>query len=262
MYKVVKEGLTFDDVLLIPSKSDVLPKEIDISSHLTKKIKLNAPIMSAGMDTVTEAKMAIAVAVSYTHLTKIDVVELPQEVEDPFQDIDDHWAKDEIVKAYEAGLFGGMTDDSYGPDFNTTRGMIAAVLYRMSGEEYIDEETKFPDVKVGTYYNRAVAWGSDKKVIKGYDDGLFRPEKEITREELALLIYNYAVYKSMDVSNVEGMAIQEFSDYDKISDWSKTAVRYCLNAGIISGRTDGSFDPQGKATRAEAASMLVRFLEK
>ncbi len=62
MYKLVKEGLTFDDVLLIPAKSDVLPKDVDISTHLTKKIKLNAPIMSAGMDTVTEAKMAIAMA--------------------------------------------------------------------------------------------------------------------------------------------------------------------------------------------------------
>ena len=62
MYKLVKEGLTFDDVLLIPAKSDVLPREVDITTHITKKIKLNAPIMSAGMDTVTEAKMAIAMA--------------------------------------------------------------------------------------------------------------------------------------------------------------------------------------------------------
>ena len=75
------------------------------------------------------------------------------------------------------------------------------------------------------------------------------------------MIYNYAKYKGMDVSNIEGMAVYEFTDWQDISDWSMTAVRYCLNAGIMSGRDDGSFDPQGKATRAEAASMIMRLME-
>ena len=60
--KFQKEGLTFDDVLLIPAKSEVLPKDVNLSSQLTKKIKLNIPIISAAMDTVTEHKMAIAMA--------------------------------------------------------------------------------------------------------------------------------------------------------------------------------------------------------
>jgi IMP dehydrogenase len=57
-----KEGLTYDDVLLIPLYSEILPREVDITSHLTKKIKLNVPIISAAMDTVTESAMAIAMA--------------------------------------------------------------------------------------------------------------------------------------------------------------------------------------------------------
>ena len=60
--KFVKEALTFDDVLLIPGKSDVEPKDVNISTHLTKKIKLNTPLMTAAMDTVTESEMAIAIA--------------------------------------------------------------------------------------------------------------------------------------------------------------------------------------------------------
>ena len=60
--KIDNEGLTFDDVLLIPAYSEVIPREVDISSQFTKKIKLNTPIVSAAMDTVTEADMAIGLA--------------------------------------------------------------------------------------------------------------------------------------------------------------------------------------------------------
>ncbi len=60
--KFEKEGLTFDDVLLVPAHSEVLPKEVDLSVQLSKSIRLNIPVLSAGMDTVTESAMAIAIA--------------------------------------------------------------------------------------------------------------------------------------------------------------------------------------------------------
>ena len=60
--KFGKQGLTFDDVLLIPAHSDVLPRDVDVRTHLTQNVTLNIPVMSAGMDTVTEAEMAIAMA--------------------------------------------------------------------------------------------------------------------------------------------------------------------------------------------------------
>lgn len=62
MARILKQAYTFDDVLLVPNKSEVLPRDVILSTNLTKKIKLNIPIMSAGMDTVTESKMAIAIA--------------------------------------------------------------------------------------------------------------------------------------------------------------------------------------------------------
>ena len=185
----------------------------------------------------------------------------PEGIINPFQDIENHWAREDILNLFEKGLMSGLSDTVFAPDMGTTRGMIAAVLYRMSGEEYPDEETVFPDVKPGMFYNRAVAWGHDRDVVTGYEDGLFRPDREITREELALLLYKYAAYKGMDVSNIEGMAVREFTDYEEISDWAEAAVRYCLNAGLMRGRDNGSFGPGDKATRAELASILARFGE-
>ena len=62
MGKIIGEGITFDDVLLVPAYSEVIPNQVDLSTNLTKKVKLNIPMMSAGMDTVTEYRMAIAMA--------------------------------------------------------------------------------------------------------------------------------------------------------------------------------------------------------
>ena len=60
--RIISEALTFDDVLIVPAKSEVLPRDVDVSTYLTKKIKLNIPLMSAGMDTVTDSRMAISIA--------------------------------------------------------------------------------------------------------------------------------------------------------------------------------------------------------
>jgi len=185
-------------------------------------------------------------------------------VEQPvFSDVSERdWFYDAVQTVLEKGLMSGAGEDAFLPQQNATRGMIAAILYRMSGESYPDEASIFPDVKEGAYYNSAVVWGTDHSVLRGYEDGLFRPNRTITREELALLIYNFAKYKGLDVSNIEGMGIYEFTDFAEISDWSMIAVRYCINAGLLSGRDDGSFDPHGLATRAEVASVIQRFLEK
>ena len=61
-HKIIQKAITFDDILLIPSKSKVLPRDVDISTRLTKNIRLNIPILSAAMDTVTESELAIAMA--------------------------------------------------------------------------------------------------------------------------------------------------------------------------------------------------------
>ena len=177
-----------------------------------------------------------------------------------FTDINGHWAEKIINEAVKTGIFSGIEKDKFGPDVDITRAMIITLLHRLSGDNG-SYEHNFSDVAAGMYYAKAMAWGADKNIVSGYGNGIFAPDKNITREEVAVMIYNYAKAMGMDVSNIEGMAVYEFTDYGDISDWAVTAVRFCINAGIISGRTDGSFDPNGFATRAEAASMLIRFTE-
>ncbi len=180
----------------------------------------------------------------------------------PFVDINTHWAKNDILKAFNYGLFSGIDERNFGPELITTRGMLAAIIYRMDGGKNTDSSNVFVDVLDDMYYADGVAWGNKNNIISGYDDGLFRPEELITREQLALLLYKYSLYKNFDNGKTDDYYVERFYDYNEISDWAKTAVCYCVEQGIISGRTDGSIDPKGKATRAEVASMLVRFLEK
>ena len=179
--------------------------------------------------------------------------------ENPFKDIDGHWAENAILAAYEKGIFSGTGNDTFSPDDNITRGMIASAVYRMSGGTE-DGTSGFNDVKTDAYYSKAVAWGSKNGIFSGYENGLFQPEKEITREEMALIAYKYALYGGKDISAETTELFQNFSDSNEISDWSKEAINYCVEAGIMSGRTDGTFDPKGKATRAEAAGVLTSLL--
>ena len=120
MAKILKEGLTFDDVLLIPQKSEVLPKDVDITTYLTKKIKLNIPLMSAGMDTVTESKMAIAMA----REGGIGIIHKNMTIEDQAKEVD-------RVKRQENGV---ITDPIFLNEDHTVREALELMSqYRISG---------------------------------------------------------------------------------------------------------------------------------
>ena len=118
--KFVKEGLTFDDVLLIPQKSEVLPKEVDISTYLTKKIKLNIPLMSAAMDTVTESRLAIAIA----REGGIGIIHKNMPIESQAQEVDK-------VKRSEHGVI--VDPFSLSPDHKLSDAEHLMAKYRISG---------------------------------------------------------------------------------------------------------------------------------
>ena len=120
MGKIVKEGFTFDDVLLIPQASSVLPNQVDLSTQLTKDIKLNVPLMSAAMDTVTENRMAIAMA----REGGIGIIHKNMSIDEQASNIDK-------VKRSEHGV---ITDPFYLSPENTVSEAVALMeKYRISG---------------------------------------------------------------------------------------------------------------------------------
>lgn len=176
-----------------------------------------------------------------------------------FTDIEGHWASDAITFVLDKELFYGISDTEFGPEQFVTRGMFVTILGRMAHAD-AQPVTNFIDVMETDYYAAYVAWAVDKGITKGVSSTLFAPNDFITREQLAVMLYQYARVMNIDTSNIEGMGIYEFTDYDTISNWAIKAIRYCVNAGLLSGRTNGSFDPKGPATRAETSVILQKFL--
>lgn len=177
----------------------------------------------------------------------------------PFIDIDGHWAKEEILAAYEAGLVKGIGNSLYDPDGSTTRAMFVTVLYRMAGSpEVASLNTGFTDVVKGSYYEKAVAWAVDMGVVKGVSKTAFAPQKELSREEMATMLYRYAKFCGENMSAKGDLSV--YTDADDVSGWAAEAMVWATGAKLINGFTNGTLQPQGSATRAQLAAILCRYL--
>ena len=179
----------------------------------------------------------------------------------PFTDVPSgDWFYDAVAYVYDKGMMEGTTDTTFAPTMNLTRSMIAQVLYNLEERPEAPGAAGFPDVAAGAWYADAVNWAAARGIVKGYDTGAFGPEDSVTREQLAAILYRYAQAKGYDTTQ-GGMAVREFSDSASISDWAQTAMSWAVNAQVLSGKGNGVLDPQGTATRAEVAQMLMNFGE-
>ena len=169
-----------------------------------------------------------------------------------FDDVaDNDWYNSAVDFASSHQLFNGTTETSFSPNVTMTRGMLAVVLHNLENNPEGAESADFSDV--GTdYYANAVDWAAEEGIISGYGDGNFGPNDSITREQLAVMLYRYAGSPATDTG-------LNFSDAAQINGYASKAVSWAVENGIISGRDTGELDPQGNATRAEVASMLMRF---
>ena len=176
----------------------------------------------------------------------------------PFTDVSNkQWYYGVINEAYQLGLMTGATDTLFKPNANMNRGMVAIVFHRMEGSKKVEYSKVFPDVANKQYYTTSVLWAKQTGVINGYKDGTFKPLRNVSREEMATMIYNFARYKGLDMSASKD--ITYFSDYAKITPYARVTLQWAVEKGLMSGKDNGTrLDPLGTATRAECSKMLVQ----
>ena len=169
---------------------------------------------------------------------------------------EDSWYHDAVAYVTALDLMNGVGDDRFDPNANTTRGMVAVVMMRLAQGVAIDSESFF-DVADDAYYAEAAAWAVENGVYEGFDDGSFRGELNITREQFAAVLYRYATAKGYDVSGKAELG--SFTDSADVSGYAADAMAWAVESGIIEGVGDNLLDPLGNATRAQLATMLMRF---
>ena len=175
-----------------------------------------------------------------------------------YEDIDGHWASGDVTFAAGRGLLTGTAEDQFSPDMTMTRGMLIAVLHRLAGSpQAVSEGIAFTDISADSYYADAVAWAVEAGILSD-QAAILSPEQPVTRQETAVLWQSFARYMGIDLPKAYDAAI--FADDAAITGWARDAVRDMQMAGVMSGRADGSFIPQGTLTRAEAAAVLHRFI--
>ena len=172
-----------------------------------------------------------------------------------FEDMADHWAKTDVMAMYKAGIVTGVTEKTFEPDRNITRAEFAALIARTLKLE--DKTAGFKDVDSAEWYSVYVGACADAGIITGFD-GLFRPNDNITRQEMAVIIVN--AYSYLGKNGANG-GIDSFTDKNEIADWAKSSVDVASSVGLISGMGDGTFGPAANATRAQAASLLSRLVK-
>ena len=170
------------------------------------------------------------------------------------------WFYDAVSYAVENGLMSGMSEDIFVPNTPLTREMLAVILWNLEGNPTPNDVAPFLDVTSDKYYANAIAWANENGIIAGYGD-TFGVGDSITREQFAVMLHNYAQYQGYDVSVGEDTNILSYTDAFDISNYAYPAMQWACGAGIINGMGDGTLMPQGKATRAEAATMLMNFCE-
>ena len=169
------------------------------------------------------------------------------------------WYHDGVHWALEEGVMNGVGNNKFAPDSPTSRAMIVTMLYRMEGEPEAGGVSTFKDVPAGRWYTEAVNWAFANEIVNGYSAEKFGPDNDLTREQLVTILERYAKYKGMDVSKGEEAYLTGFTDADQISDWAVKAFRWAVDAGIIRGVSDTRLSPKTDATRAQVATMLMRY---
>ena len=187
-------------------------------------------------------------------------VETEEPVAEPFVDVaEGDWFYDAVVYAYQNELMDGVGGNRFAPNSETTRAQLVTILYRLEGEPAVSGDLPFTDVEAGIWYTDAILWAAQNNIVNGVTDTTFAPGDEITRQQLVTILYRYAEAKGYDVSasaNLSG-----YPDADQVQDYAQPAMAWAVAENIIQGMEDGTLKPAGNASRAQIATILMRFCE-
>lgn len=235
------EGYTVDKVTV----TDADGKPVEVSPN------------GDGTYCFTQPSGAVTITVTFKVLT--DVSECPRDASCPMSGYTDlnmgEWYHDGIHYCLDEGLMDGVDAGMFAPNATTSRAMIVTILWRLQASPEVEATETFTDVSPDAWYAKAIAWAVAEGVADGYGEGLFGPNDAITREQLAAMLWRYAG------SPEAGGDLSAFADGDDTSDWAQQAMSWAVAQGLITGVDSDRLDPKGQATRAQTATILMRFAQ-
>lgn len=178
-----------------------------------------------------------------------------------FKDVpEDSWFYSSVEYVVENGIMAGLTYDSFGPSAMLTRSQLPVLLYRLEGEPEVEYKKTYKDVADGTWYTDAILWASENGIVTGYKNGTYGINDSITREQIAVMMYRYALYKGYATDEEAPLCV--FKDDEKISDYAWDALSWAVGSELLFGKEGGNvLDPQGVASRSEGAAVFMRFMK-
>ena len=178
----------------------------------------------------------------------------------PFTDVAaDAWYAQAVQYVYENGLMDGIENNQFAPEHTTTRAQLVTILHRLEGQPAAGEAA-FSDVPAGQWYTEAVAWAAANSIVNGVSDTTFAPNDPVTREQMAAILYRYAQYKGYDVTASGDLS--GYTDAGAIRPYAEAAMAWANGTGLITGVSDTTLQPRGNSTRAQVATILMRFCQK
>ena len=174
------------------------------------------------------------------------------------------WYYKAVKFSYEKGMIKGYNSTTFAPNDKMTRGMLVTILWRLEGCPSATGKKKFPDVDYNAYYGNAIKWAYDSGVALGYENGKFGPDDEITREDFIVILARYEgqIYDGDVFTTGTDEDLAKFLDYEEIDRYALNRMKWAVATGVITGNADGTINPRGTATRAEAAAILQKYYNK
>ena len=183
----------------------------------------------------------------------------PEEPTWPFTDVTEgeDWFYDAVAYVYENGIMAGTSETTFEPYMELNRAQAAQLFYNLEGKPAVTGDSTFTDVTSGHWAVDAITWAAENEVVAGIGEGLYDPDSNVTREQFAQMLYNYAKYKGYDLTATGDLS--QFPDAGSISSWAEAALSWANGKGLINGHENGTIDSKGSTIRAQAASIMANF---